>query len=245
MTLLVNALISKKLRIVVKALILSGGSGKRLKPMTDYVPKPMIPINNIPIIEWQIRYLQKFGIDEFVICAGYKSNQIINYLGKKYLSAKIEYSIEKTPLGTGGAIKKASDLINDKSFFVINGDVITNLDPMPLRSKVNAIAVIPLRTSFGLVNIKKDLVTRFEEKPQIDGYWMNAGIYHLSKETIRFLPKKGNIENTAFPIFATKRCLSAVKYTNAFWHSIDSHKDIEECTNDMQSINYEHFIFTR
>jgi len=64
----------------MKALILAGGLGKRLKPITDYVPKPLIPINNIPIIEWQIRYLKKFGIKDFVFCTGYKTEQIENYL---------------------------------------------------------------------------------------------------------------------------------------------------------------------
>ena len=64
----------------MKALILTGGLGKRLRPITDYVPKPLVPINNVPIIEWQIRYFKKFGIKEFVICSGYKNEQIRNYL---------------------------------------------------------------------------------------------------------------------------------------------------------------------
>src|SRR5690348_10805276 len=116
--------------------------------MTDHVPKSLIPLNNIPIIEWQIRYFKKFGINEFVICTGYKNDQIMNYLKSKKMGVKIEYSIEKTPLGTGGAIKNAGNLINDKNFFVINGDIITNLDPRKLKINPNSIAVIPLRTSF-------------------------------------------------------------------------------------------------
>jgi len=67
----------------MKAIILSGGTGKRLKPVTDYVPKSLVPLNNTPIIEWQIKYFKKFGINEFVICTGYKSDQIINYLKPK------------------------------------------------------------------------------------------------------------------------------------------------------------------
>ena len=95
----------------MKVIVLSGGIGKRLKPITDYVPKSLVPINNVPIIEWQIRYFKKFGINEFVICAGHKSDQIINYFeAKKNLKVKIDYSIEKTPLGTGGAIRKASEI---------------------------------------------------------------------------------------------------------------------------------------
>ena len=85
----------------MKVLILGGGIGKRLKPITDYVPKSLVPLNNIPIIEWQIRYFKKFGVKEVVVCAGYKNEQIINYLDTKNLGVKINYSIEKTSLGTG------------------------------------------------------------------------------------------------------------------------------------------------
>jgi len=229
----------------VKALILSGGTGERLKPMTDYVPKPLVPLNNIPIIEWQIRYFKKFGINEFVICVGYKSDQIINYLKLKKMGAKIDYSLEKTTLGTGGAIRNARDFIDNESFFVINGDVITNLDPRQLKENPNSIAVIPLRTSFGIVNLAKDRVKRFKEKPEISDYWMNAGIYYLSDKVLRYLPKKGNIENTTFPILATKGSLFAVKYKKAFWYSIDSHKDIEQCTSEMKLLDYENFIFKK
>ena len=91
----------------MKAIILAGGRGKRLRPITDYVPKPLIPIKNIPIIEWQIKYLKKFGVSEVIICSGYKTEMIENYLNNKKLGVKITFSIEKKPLGTGGAIKKA------------------------------------------------------------------------------------------------------------------------------------------
>ena len=229
----------------MKALILSGGRGKRLKPITDYVPKPLVPLNNIPIIEWQIRYFKKFGINEFIICTGYKSDQIINYLKPKKIGAKIDYSIEKTSLGTGGAIKNASNFIDDENFFVINGDVITNLDPRKLKTNPNTIAVIPLRTSFGIVTLNKNNAKRFEEKPEISDHWINAGVYYLSKKILKHLPMKGNIEHTTFPILASKGSLFVVKYEKDFWYSIDSHKDIEECENKMRSLNYEKFIFKK
>jgi len=79
----------------MKAIILSGGRGKRLSPITDYVPKSLIPIKNIPIIEWQIKYLKKHGINEVIICTGYKTNMIENYLSMKNIGIKIKFSIEK------------------------------------------------------------------------------------------------------------------------------------------------------
>ena len=126
----------------MKAIILAGGRGKRLRPITDYIPKPLVPIKNMPIIEWQLKYLKKFGVDEVIICTGYKQEMVENYLNVKKLGIKIKYSIEKTPLGTGGAIKKAGKLIKEKSFFVINGDTITNIDLKKLSKKQNSIASI-------------------------------------------------------------------------------------------------------
>ena len=111
----------------MKALILAGGRGKRLRPITDKIPKPLILINKMPLIERNIKYLKKFGINDIIVCSGYKSKQIENFLKKKkYFNCKIEFSIEKTPLGTGGAIKKAIKNISDDSFIVINGDIIKN-----------------------------------------------------------------------------------------------------------------------
>ncbi len=226
----------------MKAILLSGGLGKRLRPITDYIPKALVPIDNTPIIEWQIKYFKKFGIKEFVICAGYKSDHIVHYLDSKDFGVDIKYSIEKTPLGTGGAIRKAQKYIDSDSFYVINGDVITNLDLRKLKKYPNAIAVIPLRTSFGLVHINDSKVQKFKEKPEISHIWMNAGVYHLSSEISRDLPRVGNIEKTTFPVLSKKGNLRGVKYQNVFWHSIDSHKDIEECVDDMRSIRYGRFL---
>ena len=78
----------------MKAVILAGGRGKRLRPITDYVPKSLVPLNNIPIIEWQIRYLKKFGIKEIIICTGYKAKMIKNFFSmKNNLGVKITFSV--------------------------------------------------------------------------------------------------------------------------------------------------------
>jgi len=221
----------------VIAIILSGGRGNRLKPITDYVPKSLVPINNKPIIEWQIKYLKNFGIRDIIISAGYKNDQIKKFLKiKKNFGISIRYSVEKTPLGTGGAIKKASKLIKEKSFFVINGDIITNIDLNKLKSKINSIAAIELRTKFGVLNTKNNNVIGFDEKNKIKNLWMNAGIYYLSKNLIRDLPLRGNIETTTFPRYAKKGNLNLIKFKNAKWYSIDSFKDIEDCSKQVTKI---------
>lgn len=228
--------------VIVKAIILSGGMGKRLRPITDYIPKSLVPVNNIPIIDWQIRYFKKFGIKDFVVCVGHMSESLITHLESKDFGVKIRYSVEKTPLGTGGAIENAKKYIGDSSFFVINGDIITNIDLIKLKAYPNTIAVIPLRTAYGVVHVSDDKIERFEEKPEIFNHWMNAGIYFLNKEILNHLPKKGNIENITFPALAKKGKLHVVKFTNAFWNSIDSYKDIDECVINMKKTQYGKFF---
>ncbi|MGB9125435.1 MAG: nucleotidyltransferase family protein [Nitrosotalea sp.] len=229
----------------MKAILLSGGFGKRLKPLTDYLPKPLIPLCNYPIIEWQIRYFKKFGIKEIIVCAGYRAEQIRKHLESKNLGVKLEYSVEKKPLGTAGAIKNAIKHIDTDEFFVANGDVITNLDLRKLKIRRNSIAVIPLRTTFGIVHLDETKVERFEEKPEMSDYWMNAGIYCLKKDIIKHLPKNGNLENTTFPVLAEQGVLNAVKYSNVFWKSVDSYKDMEDCESLMVSNHYEKFLSTK
>jgi NDP-sugar pyrophosphorylase family protein len=220
----------------LKAIILAGGRGKRLRPITDYVPKPLIPIKNIPIIEWQIKYLKKFGISEVIICSGYKTEMIENYLSNKKLGIKIKFSIETTPLGTGGAIKKAGKKINEKSFIVINGDVITNMDLKKLLKKENSIASIQLKTKFGILQTNDDKIIKFDEKKEIENLWMNAGIYHLKKNILKDLPDIGDIEKTLFPDYAKKEKLFTLKFRNTKWYSIDSFKDMEECALEVEKI---------
>ncbi len=220
----------------MQALILAGGRGKRLKPITDYVPKPLVPINNIPIMEWQIKYLKKFGVNNIIICTGYKSKQIENFLqAKNNFDIKISFSIENTPLGTGGAIKKAGSSICDNTFIVINGDVITNIDINKMKKEQNVIASIPLKTKYGIVSTQDDKIIKFSEKKELEDKWMNAGIYVLSKKILKDLPKKGDIEKTTFPKYASAEKLFVKKFRNVIWFSIDSFKDMEECSEKIKN----------
>ncbi|MFY9300967.1 MAG: nucleotidyltransferase family protein [Candidatus Nitrosotenuis sp.] len=221
----------------MEAIILAGGAGTRLKPITDYIPKPLIPINNVPIIEWQIKYLKKFGINDIIICAGYKANQIQSYLEhKKNFESKIKFAIEKNPLGTGGAIKNAAKMTRGKSFLVLNGDVMTNIDIRRLYHSPNSIALIELRTRFGTVDLEKDMITNFREKKRVSDVWMNAGIYHLDRKIVRDLPSSGAIEETAFRRYAKAGKLIGVRFKDSTWFSIDSHRDIEECSAAMKGV---------
>ncbi len=215
-------------------IILAGGQGKRLRPLTDYIPKPLIPINNIPIIDWQIRYLSQFGVKHVIISTGFKSEMIHHYLETRDLDIEITLCAEPSPFGTGGAIKFAAQYIGEQSVFVMNGDIITDLDMQQLGP--DSIAAVPLRTKFGILDITDSHVVAFHEKQVLYDTWMNAGIYHLTEELISELPDKGNIEDTIFPKYASEKRLHVVQYGDARWHSIDSIKDIETVSTEIDSI---------
>ena len=226
----------------MKAVILAGGFGKRLRPLTDKIPKIMLEISGVPILLWQLNWLKQNGITEVVILAGYLKNKIIDYTGNgSRFRMKIEFVFEETPLGTGGALKNAKKLLEaDKNFIMLNGDILTNLDLQKLYNRVNenikaALAVVPLPSSFGVIDIASDdTILGFREKPLLDGYWMNAGAYCLSSSILSDLPNKGNIETTAFPELATSGTIKAVRYSDDFWISIDSHKDIENAAINLE-----------
>ena len=227
----------------MKALILAGGRGKRLRPLTDKIPKSLIPINKKPLIQYTIKYLKKFGINEIIICSGYKSKQIQNFLKKKKnFGCKIEYSVEKNPLGTAGAIKNAIKNLSDESFLVINGDIITNIDLKKILKKPNTIAANELKTKFGTMEIKNNKILKFNEKTDVQNVWMNPGLYHLSTDILKILPRKGSLEAEIFPKLAKNKSLHTVKFKNVLWHSIDSFKDIELSSQEINSKKYQKFF---
>jgi len=227
----------------MKAIILAGGRGKRLRPITDKIPKPLIPINNKPLIERTIKYLKKYGINQIIISTGYKSNLIEKFLKqKKNFGCEITFSIEKTPLGTGGAIKKALKHVEENSFLVLNGDIVTNIDLKKIMKKENTIAANELKTKFGTMDIKGNKILKFNEKKDVTNVWMNPGIYHLSKDIQKLIPKKGSLEGIVFPKMTKNKKLNTIKFKNALWFSIDSHKDIEECSKEIKSKKYSKYF---
>ena len=227
------------------ALILAGGYGKRLRPLTLETPKPLIEVAGKPIIVHQLEWLRYYGIDEIYVLAGYLKEKLIETLGSgARFGVQLSYIIEDEPLGTGGALRNASHVISkNKEVIVVNGDVITNIDPLRLVETLRgniiaAMATVPLRSPYGVLEVDDGLITGFREKPIIRDYWINAGVYAFKPDIIEYLPDKGDIEKTSFPLIASKRLLVGVKYDTPpyYWRSVDSHKDIEEVTKELEEI---------
>ena len=226
----------------MKAVILAGGLGKRLRPLTDERPKPMIEVLDQPIIEWQIKWFKKFRIEEIVICVGYLKEHIIDYIGSgSKFGVKVGYAVEEEPLGTGGALRNAQSLLGgakNDGFFMVNGDILTDLDPNILRDDMtsSALAVVPLRSPYGVIELDgSSNIIGFVEKPQIKDRWINAGVYYFGSEVFDYLPDIGNIEITALPAMIKDRKIRAIRYEKSFWRSIDSHKDIEEAGREIKN----------
>ncbi len=224
------------------AVILAGGFGKRLRPYTEEIPKPLVNVADKPILEWQIEWLKRYGFNEFVLLVGYRKEKIIEHIGSGgRLGVKVTYVVEDEPLGTGGAIKNAEHILSkEEKFLVLNGDILTNLNPLKLFEKLDenpefvaVIASIPLPSPYGVLEIKDSKVTGFVEKPRLRDYWINAGIYAMKPEALRYFPDKGDLERTAFPAMAKDGVLGAVKYTEVFWKSVDTYKDLEEATKSI------------
>ncbi len=219
----------------MKALILAGGYGKRLRPYTEEKPKPLIEVAGKPILGWQLEWLKSLGIDTVVLAVGYLKDKVIEEIGsgRKY-GVRVVYVVEEEPLGTGGAIKNAeAALMGEEKFLVMNGDILTNMNALRLCDELGeaiaSIALVPLPSPYGIVvTDENSYVIEFREKPFIKDYWINAGVYCFKPEIFKYLPMSGDIEKTTFPLLAKERKLKAVKFSDVFWKSVDTYKDIEE-----------------
>src|SRR6476661_2194199 len=186
----------------MKAILLVGGKGTRLRPLTLHTPKPIVPIFNRPFLHYQIDLLKQVPeIDEVILSLNYQPRRIEDVFGDgAEVGIKIRYVVEPAPLGTGGAVRYAGDALTD-SVVVFNGDVLTQVDlaaVLRLHRERKARATIVLTpvdnpTAYGLVETDKNgNILRFLEKPgedEITCNTINAGIYVLEPETFARIPK--------------------------------------------------------
>ena len=217
------------------ALILAGGRGERLRPLTDNIPKPMVPLLGKPLLWHQVQWLKHSGITNIVFLAGYRWEVIQDYFGDgNRFDVQTHYSIEKTPLGRGGAIRKGlSSLPPDvDSVVVLNGDTITTQKLSTLiathhqKKAANpqhlaTIMVVPMKSSYRVVEINgQNDAVQFKDAPVLP-YWINAGIYVLERSIELELPVIGDQEVETFPRLAARGRISAVK-SHESWCGIDS-----------------------
>lgn len=198
----------------MKAIILVGGQGTRLRPLTNHLPKNIVPLCGAPFLHYPIEQLKKAGIREIAFSVGYKPETIRRVYGDgRKLGVKISYAIEKEPLGTAGAIKNAEKYVKGHPVVVLNGDILTDLpltQMIDFHQKKKATATLGLvkvedPTAYGLVLLDaQSAVTRFLEKPTLEEAvtdTINAGVYLFEPSVFNFIPPKINYsaERALFP----------------------------------------------
>jgi len=188
----------------MQALILAGGKGTRLRPLTVYTPKPIVPICNRPFLLYQIDTLRRAGITDITLSLSYQPNKIEQLLGDgSDYGVKLKYTVEPQPMGTAGAYKFAEDVIREPTV-VFNGDILTDLDLKAVIREHNerkagaTIVLQPVENprAYGLVETESDgRIRRFLEKPKEDEITcntINAGTYILEPRVLDFVPASEN-----------------------------------------------------
>lgn len=222
------------------AIILAGGKGERLRPLTNDRPKPMVEIAGKPILGYQIDSLRSAGVTDIVISCGYKHDIIEEYFGDGHdFGLNISYTIEETPLGRGGGIKAAMKKLpsNWTQTLVLNGDILCKInfkDFFDTHLKAEAIVtdlVVPLRSPYGIVDFNdKNQVLGFREKPILP-FWINGGIYVFSREIEPLLPEVGDHETETFPTLPKEKFV--VYKSEDYWRGVDTVKDKTEAEKEV------------
>jgi mannose-1-phosphate guanylyltransferase len=241
----------------VKAVILVGGEGTRLRPLTYSTVKAMVPVLNKPFIEYIMRYLSSYSIHEIILAMGYKPDSIIDHFNNvPGLSTKLVYSMEASPLGTAGAVRNASQYLED-TFFVFNGDVLTDIDLADMlsfhkrkKSKLTiALAAVDDPTQFGVVETGKDArITRFIEKPgknEVTSNRINAGVYIMEFEILQRIPldKFFMFERDVFPTMVAEGEPVFGYPTDAYWIDTGTPEKYLQLTRDLMHGKSQHVSF--
>jgi NDP-sugar pyrophosphorylase family protein len=228
----------------VYAIIIAGGKGERLKPLTDDRPKHMILLGGKPILQYQIEWLRENGVTDIVLAVGHLHHVIEDYFGDgAKFGVRMSYSLETEPLGRGGAIKLAYKRhVPDAEELLIatNGDNVNSQPVAPMirqHKRTGAIATLlltQLRSPYGIVQQRGNRIVGFREKPLLP-HWLSAGVYVLNREFFHMLPDKGDHEDGLFPQLAAEERLFGFR-SKAYWKAIDTVKDLNEAAEHLAAM---------
>ena len=238
-----NVLMQNLNKPLTTAIILAGGKGTRLRPLTYEIPKPLVPIKGKPILYHTLEELKRNGIENVIIAAGYKADSVIKVLGDgDKFGLNISYSVENRPLGTGGGLRKACDLVKDFPVLVINGDNLFHMDipsffkfhsSTKLSSEVIgtiALTTVEDTTGYGVVELEGSKIKKFYEKPERKpkSKLINAGIYIAEKELVEMIPRNKffSIEKQLFEKLAEQDKLAGYIF-NGPWYPTDTFERYE------------------
>ncbi|PIT87669.1 MAG: hypothetical protein COU31_01825 [Candidatus Magasanikbacteria bacterium CG10_big_fil_rev_8_21_14_0_10_40_10] len=217
----------------MKAIILAGGLGTRLRPLTDTIPKPLLPVQGKPIMQYAVENLAKYGFREIILGISYHADKIKEYFGDgSKFGVKLEYSLEKTPLGTGGAVRQAATNAGDE-FVLVWGDNLSDVDIGVLRAVHHqsdcwiTMTLTPRDDveNFGVAVLDKDKIIGFVEKPARDqspSKLINAGVFVIKKIALDILPEGvSSIEKQCLESLAVQGRIGAYRHLGQ-WFPTDT-----------------------
>jgi len=226
------------------AVILVGGAGLRMRPYTEDMPKCMVPLRGKPLIYWTLTWLRDYGFNHIVLGVAYRKEVIISYVKENPLGVDVDFSEHTQEGETGEGFRLAIERhVSDENFLAMNGDELTNLNlerfvEFHLKQKpVATIAVSPMHSPFGILEIEGEDIIGFKEKPILEDKLVSVGIYVFNHAILDYLPLKGTIEKTAFPMLAERRLLKAFRLGESErWLTINSVKDLSVAEKEFTSI---------
>jgi mannose-1-phosphate guanylyltransferase/phosphomannomutase len=234
----------------MKAVVMAGGEGTRLRPMTASMPKPLLPIVNKPIMEHVLRLLQRHGITETVVTVQFLASLVRNYFGDgEELGMVLHYASEDAPLGTAGSVKNAEHLLDDGTFLVISGDALTDFDLTDLvkfhHDKGAMVTVcltrVPDPLEFGITIVDDDgKVQRFLEKPtwgQVFSDTVNTGIYVMEPEVFDHVAKGESVDwsGDVFPRLVEQGLPIYGYVAEGYWEDVGTHESYFKAQADVLS----------
>ncbi len=220
------------------AIVIAGGEGLRLRPLTSDRPKVMISVAGKPILDWILQWLVGNGITHIVVGVAYRKDMVIDYVRRLSLPVRVDFSEHTVEGGTGEGFRLAIErFVPDGIFLAMNGDELTDIkvsDFAEFHIRVGALATIAvanLRSPFGVVKVESDRIVGFEEKALLDSL-VSTGVYVFSHGIVDYLPVKGNIEIETFPQLARSRKIAAYRHSG-FWGTLNTLKDLRELESEL------------
>lgn len=226
------------------AVMLVGGAGLRMRPLTEDMPKCMVPLHGKPLIYWTLTWLKESGIEHVVLGVSYRKEQVIDYVQKNPLGIKIDFSEHSQQGETGEGFRLAIKRhVEDETFLAMNGDELTNLNlerfvDFHFQQKgLATVAVSPMRSPFAVIQVNGANVVGFSEKPILEDKLVSAGIYVFNHTITNYLPELGSIEKTTFPSLVEKKLLKAYRLgAKERWITINSIKDLSTAEAEFEML---------
>jgi len=230
----------------IDAVIMAGGRGQRLQPLTDTIPKPLLMIGDKPIIEHNLDRLAAFGIDDFWVSVNYLGEQIEEYFGNgNHKNVKIEYVWEREALGTIGAVSKIENFKHDY-VLVTNSDLLTTIDYEHffldfIKQKADlAVLTIPYQVTipYAVLETKDGMINSLIEKPTFT-YYSNGGVYLMKKGMLHHIPKNSFFNSTDLMESLINKNFKVISYPfSGYWLDVGKHEDFEKAQIDIQNLKF-------